>query len=67
MAVHVYPSHISCLLFVSPVPEQPFPRTEDCTMVRYITELSHTSSFFNNSYLAQQSSLGSTILFLTYK
>ena len=27
------------LFFVSPVPEQPFPRTEDCTTKCYITEL----------------------------
>ena len=57
-------------IFVSLVPEQPFPQTEVCTTVRYIAELSRTSNLFNNLHLTQQSSFllqhfdpNSTILF----
>ena len=44
------------LTFVSPVPEQPFSRTEDCTTVWYIKWLCHTSNLFSNLHLPQQCS-----------
>ena len=41
--------------FVSPVPNQPFPQTEDCATVCYIVALSRMGDLFNILHVTQQS------------